>query len=213
MMRKLLAMMAVVMMACSAQAAEDNPYHLVTQKSAEVMKVLRDAEGYAEKEPRRLYEEVEAVMATVIDFKSFARGVMGPYGTGKYYRSLPDESARAAYRAEVERFVGVFREGLMQKYADVLYAYRDASLQTEPAPTRELSPRGEVVRQKISVAGSTPLEVQYFMRPDRKTGEWKLRDVVLLGVSVGQTYANQFASAAQANGGDLAAVIDGWVVR
>ena len=43
-----------------------------------------------------------------------------------------------------------------------------------------------------------------------KSGEWKLRNVIIESVNLGEIYRNQFESAARKRDGDLDAVIDSW---
>jgi phospholipid transport system substrate-binding protein len=50
------------------------------------------------------------------------------------------------------------------------------------------------------------------MRRNR-AGEWKLNNVVIEGINLGQTYRSQFASAADQNRGDLDKVIANWKVE
>jgi phospholipid transport system substrate-binding protein len=44
-------------------------------------------------------------------------------------------------------------------------------------------------------------------------GEWKVSNVIIEGINLGQTYRSQFASAADQNRGDVDKVIAGWKVE
>ena len=43
-----------------------------------------------------------------------------------------------------------------------------------------------------------------------KAGEWKLRNVIIETVNLGEIYRNQFQAAARKHNGDLNVVIDNW---
>jgi phospholipid transport system substrate-binding protein len=58
---------------------------------------------------------------------------------------------------------------------------------------------------------ATPYRVQYKMRPTKK-GDWKLRNVVIESINLGNVYQQQFASAVRTYNGDIDAVIDNWSV-
>ena len=43
-----------------------------------------------------------------------------------------------------------------------------------------------------------------------KSGEWKLRNVIIESVNLGEIYSNQFQSSARKYEGDLDSVIENW---
>ena len=44
------------------------------------------------------------MLGKVVDFDSFARGVMGPYAGAQRYQALTSEQEKAEFRARVQRF-------------------------------------------------------------------------------------------------------------
>jgi phospholipid transport system substrate-binding protein len=44
-----------------------------------------------------------------------------------------------------------------------------------------------------------------------KAGSWKLRNVIIESVNLGEIYHNQFEAAARKHDGDLDNVIDSWI--
>ena len=89
-------------------------HDVVRETSSQVMAVVQDAQSYAEQDPDRYYARVQAILEPVIDFRSFARGVMGAYASSDRYRSL-DEAGRAQLRDQLDRFTEVMRAGLCLK--------------------------------------------------------------------------------------------------
>jgi hypothetical protein len=61
-------------------------------------------------DPERYYAAVHEVLDPVVDFRGFARGVMGEYATSARYRSL-DEAGREKLRDQLERFTETMRIG------------------------------------------------------------------------------------------------------
>ncbi len=67
------------------------------------------------------------------------------------------------------------------------------------------------MEQLIFTDQATPYVVMYQMGRDR-SGEWKLRNVIIESVNLGEIYRSQFEAAARKENGDLDAVIDSWTV-
>jgi len=72
------------------------------------MAVVKEADAYAEEDPERYYSAIQEILDPVIDFRGFARTVMGPYASSERYRSL-DEAGRAQLRDQLDRFSEVMR--------------------------------------------------------------------------------------------------------
>lgn len=145
-----------------------------------------------------LEEELLRLLEPVIDFDAFARGVMG----ASTYDAASTEQ-RAAFAA-------AFRATLAELYARALVTQditRIEFVQTVRSDDNRAS-----VQTNVVIRDGTRFSVQYSMRLD-DDGQWRARNLIIDGVNVGLTYRNQFASAAQAEGGDLDAVIATWPER
>lgn len=202
----------VVLVGCHAVAAQaaQVPEQLVEETTAQILELITEARGYYAEDPERFHREVDAVLSPVIDFDAFARGVMGRYASKQYYDSLPP-AQKQAYPELVKRFRDNFKQGLIQTYAKGLFEFSGERIET-------LAPRGGdsgpqvTVMQNIYGRADKPYVVQYTLRRDRE-GSWKVRNVIVEGINLGQTYRNQFASAMERHRNDLEAVIANWEVR
>jgi phospholipid transport system substrate-binding protein len=87
-----------------------------------VLAVIEEARAYVDEDPERYYAAVHEVLDPFVDFRGFARGVMGDYATTERYRSL-DEEGRAALRDQLERFTETMRRGLVRTYSKGLLAF------------------------------------------------------------------------------------------
>ena len=206
---------AVLTLTSLTQAATtpNDPYQIVQQTTERVLAVIKDGKGYYEKEPDRFNKQVEAVMNDVVDFDGFARGVMGPYASAQRYQALTTEQEKTEFRARVQRFSETFKHGLVETYAKGLLKFNGQKIETLPARKGDDPATGAVaIVQNIYGSADKPYVVQYSMRRNRD-GEWKLQNVIIEGINLGQTYRSQFASAADQYRGDLDKVIANWKVE
>jgi phospholipid transport system substrate-binding protein len=192
-------------------AADKGPYEVVADTTQELVKVIEDARSYIDKEPQRFNDEVRRIMDDVVDFQSFARGIMGKYGSRGYYESLKTEAERAQFRERVIRFTDSFKDGLINTYSKGLLSFNGNRIEVLPlADDVDLS--GSVgVRQDIYGERSKPYQVIYTLRQD-SSGAWKLRNVIIEGLNLGRIYQNQFNAAVKQYNGDIDKVIGNWTV-
>ncbi len=191
---------------------KDMTAHQVVQKTTDrVMKIIVEAQGYFDQDPQRFYREIEKVLSDVVDFDSFARGVMGRYASKQMYMSLESEAEKDAFRARMDRFSSTFKDGLVQTYAKGLLAFNGNKIDVLP-PSGEVNEEESVtVIQHIHGDAEKPYVVQYKMRKNRE-GEWKLRNVTIEAINLGRVYQSQFSSAARQYNGDIDKVIENWSV-
>ena len=203
-----LLLMAGVAARAGESAASSPAYSVVEEATEQVMAVVQDAESYAEDDPERYYAEIQAILDPVVDFRGFARSVMGPYASSERYRSL-DEAGREQLRDQLDRFTEVMRLGLVRTYSKGLLAFGGSRIEvSKPGPEEAQKSRASV-EQLIFSEEAEPYRVLYQMGRS-KSGDWKLRNVIIESVNLGEIYRNQFQAAARKQDGNLDAVIDGW---
>ncbi len=196
--------------ALSIGAAAPQPHEVVQQTTEKVLAIVNEERASYEKAPERFNQRIEATMAPAVDFDGFARGVMGRYASAQYYNSLKSDAERAAFRGQVERFTTTFRRGVIETYAKGLFKFNGQRIETLPGKPGA----GGTVTVKQQVYGDNPKPylVQYTMRAD-SDGTWRVRNVVVEGINLGQTYRSQFATAMQQNKNDIDRVIATWRVE
>ncbi len=210
-----LLLFSMVTVAAEQLVVVDTPHQRVEQATIELLALIEEAKSYYEKDPERYNQGVEKIMDNLIDFSSFTRSVMGPYGTREYYKSLKTKEDRDAYKEDYQRFVETFRGGLINTYGKGMLAFNGQKIEIIPATDEDK----ELIRQKESVeviqkiSGEDDVySVVYKMRPN-KEGEWLLRNVSIGSVNVGSLYRNQFVAAMDKYQSDFGKVIDNWVVE
>lgn len=199
------------LLALGVQAEENTAvtaHDVVRETSRQVMAVVEEAHVYVDEDPERYYSQVQTILDEVIDFRGFARGVMGPYASSERYRSL-DEASRAQLRDQLDRFTQVMRLGLVRTYSKGLLAFGGSRIEvSQPAPDEAAQSRVSV-EQLIFSDEVEPYKVMYQMGRS-KAGEWKLRNVIIESVNLGEIYRNQFQAAARKHEGDIDTVIANW---
>jgi phospholipid transport system substrate-binding protein len=202
---------AASLVLAQAESTEQQPvtaHSVVRAATMEVMAVVQAAGGYVEDEPERYYGEVQAVLDPVVDFRGFARSVMGPYASSERYRSL-DEGGRAELKTQLDDFTQVMRVGLIRTYSKGLLAFGGSRIEVSSASGEEVGQTRISVQQLIFSEESKPYVVMYQMGLDR-AGDWKLRNMIIESVNLGEIYRNQFEASARKFEGDLNQVIASW---
>lgn len=189
-------------------------YDLVQDATVRVMDVVVAADAYVEADPERYYRQIQDLLDPLIDFRGFARTVMGPYASSARYRSL-DESGRQQLRDQLDRFTTVMRSSLVRTYSKGLLAFGGSRIELLAPKTGEAVEADETdtsrlsLRQLIYADRKQPYEVMYQMGQE-KSGDWKLRNVIIENVNLGEIYRDQFLASAREQDGNLDAVIDTW---
>ncbi len=187
---------------------EVTAHGVVNDTTQKVMAVVVEAGSYVDKDPERYYEQVQTILDPVIDFRGFARSVMGPYASSERYRSL-DAAGQSRLRDQLDRFTAVMRLGLVRTYSKGLLVYGDSRIEVFAATDEDPAVGKATVRQLVYNGQPEPYVLIYQMGRG-KEGEWQLRNIIIEGVNLGEIYRNQFEASARKNDGDLDAVIDSW---
>ncbi|MDG2046004.1 MAG: ABC transporter substrate-binding protein [Halioglobus sp.] len=212
--RKIVGMIAMLLgsIASSQVSAQDQvAYDLVQNTTEHVMAVVVAADQYVDSDPERYYGQIQNLLDPLIDFRGFARSVMGPYASSERYRSL-DETGRQQLIAELDRFTAVMRASLVRTYSKGLLAFGGSRIELVVPESDAAGDAGSSrlsVRQLIYADKTQPYVVMYQMGRN-KSGDWKLRNVIIESVNLGAIYKDQFLASAREQGGNIEAVIDSW---
>ena len=141
------------------------------------------------------YKQVEESLNGVVNFPFIAATVMGP------------SSYKAATPAQRKEFQRVFKDGMVKSLAKGVLGYADSKVTI--SGVNEVNPTRAVVKQEVAVEGASH-KLDYTMRKE-KSGEWKLINVVLNGVNLGQSFRGQFTASLKKYNGDIDKVIANWL--
>lgn len=207
----LLGLLCVFGLSSAFAATVDAPDAVIEEATKELVTAVEDARSYYSDSPDKFTAEIDRIISPIVDFNSFARGVMGFYGSKRHYMSLQSDAEREQFRAHVTRFKQRFREGLLSTYAKGMMTFNGQTIEVEPLPSAALSGQSVVVKQHIVDENKKPVVIRYKMRQDVKQ-QWKIRNVTIQTVNLGKVYRSQFAAAAKRYNGDIDKVIDNWVI-
>ena len=197
----------------SLAAASKPPQILIQDVTGQILAAILLASSYYQEDPERFYVEVESIMAPVMDYKTFARTVMGRYGSSSAYRALKTDQDRAQFRARVEEFTKVFRQTIMNTYGKGLMAFNGEKITVLPLDEENVAKvyAGDFVQvvQVIHSKDGSDTNIYYKLKPNRD-GQWKMRNVVIDTINLGKVYQSQFASAVKDSDGDIDKAILAW---
>lgn len=210
----LLAMATVLLVSPLTSAQGPSAEEALKKTTEEVLAVIEEASGYVEEDPDRYYQRVNEVLDKAVDFRGFARSVMGDYASAERYRTL-DEAGRDQLREQLDRFTKAMRDGLVRTYSRGLLAFGGSRVELDSEGSTgsdEGNARRATLKQLIYSDGSEPYVVIYQMAKNRE-GEWLMRNLIVENVNLGQIYRSQFEASARKFKGDLDQVIAEWEIE
>ena len=176
--------------------SDEDPYIFIDENAQKMVRVLTEDSSLFETD-RVLYEnKIKEIFEPMIDFRRVAASVMGK----KYYLLATKEE-----RAE---FVLIFRDSLLDTYAETLAQWGDSTITTEfPKNKEELSKNVEV-KQTLDT-GTSKYPISYKLRKS-KDG-WKIVNIIINGVNLGLTFRDQFQALAVSHNENISDTLRNWV--
>lgn len=178
-----------------ATAATAAPQAVVQDATTALLGRITKEREILKKDQDALYRLVEENITPFVDVDGIARSVMGQY-------------FRQATPAQQKEFARVFKQSLVRTYAKGLTAYEDQKIVFKPFKPGA-DPQKAQVNVDVHGNGGQIYPVTFQMQLD-KSGQWKVRNLILNGINLGLTFRNQFGSAVEANRGNLDKAIAGW---
>ena len=189
-----------------AAAAQKGPAEVISDVTAQVMTVVAEADTYFDQDPDRYYQEIDGALAELVDWRGFATAVMGEYYSRG--RSM-DQAGRANLKRQRDDFAANLREGLIRSYAKGLLAFGGARMEVEGVEASPQSARVASVTQLVYGEADRIYTIRYQMG-QYKDGAWRLRNLIIETINLGEIYRNQFSALARDADDDLDSVIAQW---
>jgi len=139
-----------------------------------VLATLGDA-AFKSKPRDAKIEEIGNIIGEVFDFTELSKRTLG-----REWKKLSAEQQK--------EFVGLFRQLLQGVYADRLLAYTDQKVVFDKEKTLKKG-RAEVQSYIVLSDGR---KVPIFYRLSNKSGQWRVYDLIIEGVSLVKNYRTQF---------------------
>ena len=189
-----------------ASAGQRGPAEVISDVTAQVMTVVAEANTYFDQDPDRYYREIEDALAELVDWRGFATAVMGEYYSRG--RSM-DKAGRANLKRQRDDFATTLREGLIRSYAKGLLAFGGARMEVQGVEASPQSARVASVTQLVYGEADRVYTIGYQMG-QYKDGSWRLRNLIIETINLGEIYRNQFSALARDADDDLDSVIAQW---
>jgi len=179
---------------------------LITDSANQINAVVKDAAAYIETDPARYQQQIAAILDPVVDFTTFARGVMGHLASERYVRTLPPSEQQAA-RDAVPRFRDVLHNTVIKSYGKIFYNYAGSEYSIKSSELLGKGDRASVIQQVIDPQAQK-YALQYTL--NHAGDGWKIQNVIVDGVNMGQSYRAQFEAAMDRYKGNVDDVIQNW---
>ncbi len=167
---------------------DDNAQGFITSLAEEAVSALTDAT----KPKKERTERFKKLLREHFAIDTIARWVLG-----KYWRAAtPDEK---------KEYLDLFEELIIKTYVDRFADYQGEQLKVTKAVTKG-SNYAYVYSQIVRPTGGKPLNVGWWVREG--SGQFKIIDVTVEGISMSKTQRSEFATFIRQNGGAVGALLD-----
>ena len=176
---------------------EFNPYDFIDSNAQRMVEVLKNEADLFNIDRPKYEQKIKDIFEPMIDFKRVAASVMGR----KYYL--------LATKEQREEFVLIFKDSLLDTYAETLAQWGDSTIKTEFVNDySNLELKNVEVRQVLDT-GNSKYPISYKLRKNGK--DWKIVNIIINGVNLGLTFRNQFQALAISQNEDIEATLKNWV--
>tara|TARA_B100000614_G_C14479587_1_gene466133 strand:- start:244 stop:876 length:633 start_codon:yes stop_codon:yes gene_type:complete len=178
---------------------EEDPYVFIDNNAQKMVQVLTLEAALFETD-RALYEQkIKDIFEPMIDFKRVSASVMGK----KYYL--------LASKEERTEFVVIFKESLLDTYAETLAQWGDSTITTEFPDNKTNIYENNVEVKQILDTGSSKYPISYKLRKNKNEKGWKIVNIIINGVNLGLTFRNQFQALADTHDENINLTLRYWV--
>ena len=177
--------------------SEEDPYVFIDNNAQKMAQVLTLEADLFETD-RSLYEQkIKDIFEPMIDFRRVAASVMGK----KYYL--------LASKSERSEFVIIFKDSLLDTYAETLAQWGDSTITTIfPDNKTDINKKNVEVKQVLDT-GSSKYPISYKLRKNEEG--WKIVNIIINGVNLGLTFRNQFQALAVTHNENINLTLQNWV--
>jgi len=176
---------------------ESNPYNFIDSNAQRMVKVLTEQSDLFETDRIEYEQKIKDIFEPMIDFKLVAASVMGR----KYYL--------LATKEQREEFVEIFKDSLLDTYAETLAQWGDSKISTEFNNDYSNSELKNVEVRQVLDTGNSKYPISYKLRKNDK--DWKIVNIIINGVNLGLTFRNQFQALAVSQNDDIEATLSNWI--
>lgn len=189
----------LALLCCGQVLADADPqkaHALVATTITQTLQVINDSRPIYQSQPEVFLTRVDAVLSPVLDFDRIARRVMA-----KHYRSASD--------AERSRFIGVFKQSLLNTYARGLVEFTDYKINMLPLRKENQTEKNTKVDFEVITSAGQVFPITQSLYFNAKQNTWLIQNVIINGINVGQLFRDQFSRLVDEKG-SVTGAIDAW---
>jgi phospholipid transport system substrate-binding protein len=176
--------------------SEEDPYIFIDSNAQKMVQVLIENKDLFSKDREAYEDKIKEIFDPMIDFRRVAASVMGK----KYYQASSPKQRKD--------FVAIFRNSLLDTYAETLAQWGDQSINTLPGKGDWSGLKSIEVKQMLDT-GSSKYPISYKLR--KSDDQWMIVNIIVNGVNLGLTFRNQFQALANNHDGNIEVILMNWI--
>lgn len=177
-----------------AQASWEEASQTMARVTDQMLVLVTDPEMRKPESIDPLMQQVDSVMADIVDYDYIGKSVMG-----KFVRRASDE--------EIQRFSDVFKNTILRTFAKAVSGFEFNGYSMVPPAADSPEPDKQIVSVDLSAANGQTYSLVYYMV--REPRGWVLVNVLVDGINLRVTFRNQFANLMEQHS-SISEVIDRW---
>tara|TARA_B100001057_G_C22656853_1_gene874324 strand:+ start:310 stop:924 length:615 start_codon:yes stop_codon:yes gene_type:complete len=172
-----------------------NPFELIDVKSQEMVVILTTENELYKTDPELFKRKIKDIFEPLIDFNRVSASVMGK----KYYLNASEE--------ERAQFIEVFKISLLDTYAETLAQWGDAKIVTDFSYNEK---KNNIISVKQNLMTTNNVYPIIYKLREYKNGNFKIVNIIINGINLGQTFHNQFQALALEKNENISSIIAEW---
>ena len=176
--------------------SEEDPYIFIDSNAQKMVQVLIENKDLFSKDREAYEDKIKEIFDPMIDFRRVAASVMGK----KYYQASSPKQRKD--------FVVIFRNSLLDTYAETFAQWGDQSINTLPGEGDWSGLKSIEVKQMLDT-GSSKYPISYKLR--KSDDQWMIVNIIVNGVNLGLTFRNQFQALANNHDGNIEVILMNWI--
>ena len=176
--------------------SEEDPYIFIDSNAQKMVQVLIENKDLFSKDREAYEDKIKEIFDPMIDFRRVAASVMGK----KYYQASSPKQRKD--------FVAIFRNSLLDTYAETLAQWGDQSINTLPGKGDWSGLKSIEVKQMLDT-GTSKYPISYKLR--KSDDQWMIVNIIVNGVNLGLTFRNQFQALANNHDGNIEVILMNWI--
>ncbi len=181
-------LISLLILGTPAVRAAVSPEQLVHQTTNQILETIKAHREVYAKHHDKLYQLAEEKVLPYFDFVRMSQWVLG-------------RNWRTASQEQRTRFVTLFRDLLVRTYSTALLQYTDQKIIYLPVNAAPGSTQ-MLVRTEVQQSGGAPDIPIYYSFYKNRSGDWKVYDVSIDGVSLVTNYRSVYAEKIRREGMD-----------